>query len=192
MSFPFHLHSSLFYASRLCLCKVTCNALQKVAVKIMVHVMSSQLLWPTTAKKRKSEKSTNPCPWGYFFFNDVTTLWVASSNNEPWAIWEISNGDSLLIDLKLSSHICWTYGTGLCMDPTPFFGVVTVVFGQLDLTGHPCTSEKIVNVSSTPWEACVVQLYTVNHAVMSRSLKGLHVSHNNWFSKLKLVVLLIV
>lgn len=119
----------------------------------MVHVMSSQLLWPTTAKTENPRKEQTDSP--RLLFNDVTTKWVTLSNNEPWAIWKICNYDSLLIDLKISSHTCWPFRARGGQCSYTLFGVVTVVFGQPDLTGHPCTSSDqrpgCKHTRSRPW-----------------------------------------
>lgn len=83
----------------------------------MVHVMSSQLLWPTTAKTESPRKE--PTTSLRILFNDVTTQRAPPSNNDPWSISEISKDESLLIDLKISSRMCWPFRAGVHMDPTP-------------------------------------------------------------------------
>ena len=89
----------------------------KVVVMIMVRVMSSQLLRPTTAKTESPRKEQTDSL--RLLRNDVTTQRVTRSNNDPWVIWEICSYDLLLIDLKISSHIRWPFRAGVGRAPTP-------------------------------------------------------------------------
>lgn len=107
----------------------------------MVCVMSSQLLWPTTAKTESPRKepanSLRPLQWCH---NPCVPL---------------SNNESLLIGLKISSHTCFqSRGTHRSHS---LFGVVRVVFGQPDLSGYQRTSKKIntrARPSSYGWLCC--------------------------------------
>lgn len=68
------------------------------------------------------------------------------------------------------------------------FGVVRVVFGQPDLSGHQCTSQKI-NTKSDP-EGSVRCLRTVDYPAAPGHFNVLYFSQTEGLSKLKLLVLL--
>ncbi len=151
----------------------------------MVYVMSSQLLWPTTAKTESPRKE--PTNSLRLLFNDVTTQWVTLSNNDPWAIWEICSYDSLLIDLKISSHICWPFRAGVGKAPTPSLEWSELCLDSLTWLAilAPVTSDQAVNTRFGPWGPCT--LCTVGYV---GDLNGLYFSHADGLSKLNLVALL--
>ena len=123
----------------------------------MAHVMSSQLLWPTTAKTESPRKEQTDSL--RLLFNDVTTQWATLSNNDPWAIWEICSYDSLLIDLKISSHTCWPFRAGVGRAPTP-----SLEWSQLCLDSLtwlvilvPVTIDQAVNTGSGSLGDCALR-----------------------------------
>lgn len=151
----------------------------------MAHVMSSQLPWPTTAKTESPRKE--PTNSLRLLFNDVTTQRATLSSNDPRAIWEISNYDSLLIDLKISSHIRWPFGARVGRAPTPSLEWSELCLDSLTrlVILVPVTSDQAVNTRSGPWGAPTLR--TVGSV---GNLNGLYFSHTDGLSKLKLVVLL--
>lgn len=106
----------------------------------MVHVMSSQLLWPTTAKTESPRKEPTNSP--RLLLNDVTAQFATRSNNDPRAIWEICKYDSLLIDLKISSHMCWPFRAGVGRAPTPSLEWSELCLDSLTWLAIPCTSDQ--------------------------------------------------
>ncbi len=153
----------------------------------MVHVMSFQLLWPATAQTKHPRKEQTVSLW--LLFNDVTTQWVTLSNNDQWVIWEICNYDSLLIDPKTSSHICWPFRAEVGRAPT-----ASLEWSQLCLDSLtwpvillPVTIDQASKHIFSPWGACALRLHAVGYI---GNLNGLYFSNAHGLSKLKLVALL--
>lgn len=155
----------------------------------MVHVMSSQLLWPTTAKTENPRKEPTNSP--QLLFNDVTTQWVTLSNNDPWAIWAICNYESLLIDLKISSHMCWPFRTRVHSRilPVLWSGQSHAWTAWLDWPSMYQWQDRKHKIRSQRGLYTSV-LYAVGYIVMPSNLKELYFSHADRLSKIKLAALL--
>lgn len=113
--------------------------------------------------KQKVQEKNQPFPYGYFSM--MSLQWVTLSNNDPRAIWEICNYDLLLIDLKISSHICWPFRTrtGVGRAPTP-----SLQWSELcldSLTGHLCTSDQ--------WKGCKRKIWPLRGLYPQSSYIGL-------------------
>ena len=150
----------------------------------MAHVMSSQLLWPATARTESPRKEQTDSL--RLLFSDVTTQWVSLSNNDPWAIWEISNYDSLLIDLEVYQATCAGLSEQIfmCMGPTPSLEWSVVCLDNLTCwlseQQWPGRRRRICS----PGDTLCADGYVDN-------LKGLDLSHADGLSRLTLVALLI-
>lgn len=153
-------------------------------VKIIVHVMSFQLLWPTTAKTENPRKEPGSSLW--LLFNDVTAQRVTLSNNDPWAIWEICSYDSLLIDLKISNYMCRPFRIGVHMDFKPSLEWSTLCLDSL--TWMAIRVQGCKHTIPCLRGPCTQSLHNKSYV---GNLKGLYFNCADRLSKLKLVAMLI-
>lgn len=102
---------------------------------MLSHLSCSQLL-----KTESPRKEPTDSPW--LPLNDVTNRFVTQSNNEPWAISENCKYDLLLIDLKISNHMCWPFGAGVGRAPTPSLEWSQLCLDSLTWLAVPYTSDQ--------------------------------------------------
>lgn len=143
-SFQFSLHCQVYFlllSYGSWVWKVTCSA--KVAVKMMLHVLSSQLLRPTIAKTESPRKEQACSLWLMLMMSLPIEWHHPIMTHGPLRVLQLYR---CLIDLKISSHICWPFRAETPPTLPQLLGVV--LFWQPNLTGPHCTNNQAVRQDS--------------------------------------------